>query len=170
MPLSQRQWLNHITCLRPVRSTVRSKFQFWDSRGIVMDQDIFEVAQKIKRIRARNDPDHMNQECENANEASSPPDRKSRNRRITRIMLKAWKASRPWLLASLPELKAKGWTRTKLFRAGRYKYPCGPWGLAFSRNWLREDASFSITVEGYITCTWQETTGRVVTQTWRPSV
>ena len=95
----------------------------------------------------------------------------SKNRSlITKNMLRAWKSSRPWLLARLPELELYGWTRTKLFRAGQLKYPVGPWGIAFSGNWLREDATFTITAEGHMECTWQEPTGRVVAQTWRPSV
>jgi len=95
---------------------------------------------------------------------------KRSRRRISSYLLKSWKTARPWLLARLPELERYGWTRTKLFRAGQLKYPVGPWGIAFSGNWLREDATFTITAEGYIQCTWQEPTGRVVTQTWRPFI
>ena len=132
-----------------------------------MDPDILAVAQMIKRIRARNDPDHVSQECPDANEASPLPGRKSKKRRITRIMIKAWKTSRPWLLDHLPELDSHGWTRTKLFRAGRIKYPCGPWGVAFSRNWLRPDVQVTIEPDGAISWTWTEPTGKEITQASR---
>jgi len=90
---------------------------------------------------------------------------------ITKLMLSAWKTSRPWLLDRLPELQTYGWTRTKLFRAGRYKYPCGPWGVAFSRNWLRPDVQVCIVPEdGAIRWTWTEPSGRTVSQAARPRV
>lgn len=97
----------------------------------------------------------------------------TRNRnssKVTAHMLKAQRQARLWILPRLKELYSLGWTSESLFGVGRLKYPHGPWGVAFSRNWLREDATFTVTPEGHIKCTWQETTGRVVTQTWRPSV
>ncbi len=89
---------------------------------------------------------------------------------VTKGMLRAWKVARSWILSRLTELESYGWTRSKLFRAGQLKYPHGPWGIAFSKNWLRQNASFTVTPEGHIQCTWQETTGRTVTQTWRPFI
>ncbi len=135
-----------------------------------MNRDIFTVAQQIKRIRARNDPDNLTQECQNANEDSPLSSRKSKNRRITGNMLKAWKSSRPWLLARLPDLEEKGWTRTKLFRAGRFKYPCGSWGVAFLSNWLRPDVEITLDTDGSIRWTWTEATGRTVSQASRPFI
>ena len=133
-----------------------------------MNRDIFTVAQQVKRIRARNDPDNVTQECQNANKDSPLSSRKSKNRRITGNMFKAWKAARPWLLARLPELEAQGWTRSKLFRAGRMLYPFGPWGAAWCDNWLIPDVEVKIDSEGAIRWTWTEATGRTVTQAKRP--
>ena len=84
------------------------------------------------------------------------------------LMLRAWKTARPWLLARLPELESHGWTRSQLFRAGRIKYPVGPWGIAFSRNWLRSDVQVTIGPEGEICWTWVEPTGKEITQASRP--
>ena len=90
---------------------------------------------------------------------------------VTRQMLRAWKTARPWLLARLPELERYGWTRSKLFRAGQLKYPVGPWGVAFSRNWLRPDVQVCIVPEdGAIRWTWTEPSGRTVSQAARPRV
>ena len=87
---------------------------------------------------------------------------------VTTGMLEAWKTSRPWLLDHLPELDSHGWTRSQLFRAGRIKYPCGPWGVAFSRNWLRPDVQVTIEPDGAISWTWVEPTGKEITQASRP--
>jgi len=60
----------------------------------------------------------------------------------------SYKAGRAWILSRLDELLGKGWTRRTLFAAGRFSYPCGLWGLAWSSGWgdprvksvfLRED-------------------------------
>jgi len=101
-------------------------------------------------------------------EETDHPKGTTRPRRVTRRMLRAWRLSRPWLLARLPELEALGWTRSKLFRAGRLPYPLGPWGTAFCSNWLIPDVEVKIDSEGAIRWTWTEATGRTVTQAKRP--
>ncbi len=94
-------------------------------------------------------------------EADTPANRPNH---ITPTMLRAWKTARPWILARLPELEAKGWTRRRLFRAGRLRYPHGPWGPAWSRNWLRPGVQIEIEDNGTIRWTWTEATGRITTQ------
>ena len=99
-----------------------------------------------------------------------PESRRVKFRLLTPPMLKAFKASRPWLLDHLPELESHGWTRSQLFRAGRLKYPVGPWGVAFSKNWLRPDVQVTIEPDGAIRWTWVEPSGREVSQAGRPRV
>ncbi len=42
-----------------------------------------------------------------------------------------YRQGRAWCLDHLGTLLASGWTRAGLFRAGRYRYPYGPWGAAW---------------------------------------
>jgi hypothetical protein len=106
------------------------------------------------------DPDQVSDNCIN-------PGRNARSN-ITKHMLSAWKAARPWLLARLPELQGHGWTRTSLFRAGQLKYPHGPWGVGFASNWLRPEVNITIDLDGSIRWTWTELSGREVSQASRP--
>jgi len=93
---------------------------------------------------------------------------KRRKKFITPSMLKAFKTARPFLLSRLNELEAKGWTRRKLFRIGKYKYPLGDWGLAWSGIWQKDGLKVEIKPDGEILFTWTDRTGRETTQSARP--
>lgn len=85
-------------------------------------------------------------------------------KKISPSLLKAYKVARPWLLANLDELKAKGWTRRSLFKAERFAYPFGDWGVAWLKVWLRPGVKVSIEDDGGIAWTWLEAKDRRVTQ------
>jgi hypothetical protein len=50
-------------------------------------------------------------------------------------MVRRFRRARPWLVERLDALQAAGWTRARLFRAGRLRYPFGAWGVAWSHLW-----------------------------------
>lgn len=85
-------------------------------------------------------------------------------KKLSPSLLKAYKASRPWILDHLEELQAKGWTRRSLFKAGRFAYPFGDWGVAWGKVWLRPGVEVSIEDDGAIAWTWLEALDRRVTQ------
>jgi len=83
-------------------------------------------------------------------------------------MVRSYKAGRSWILAHLNELLAAGWTRTGLFRAGRYRYPCGEWGLAWASAWTNPIlGGVAMAEDGTAVFEFRET-GRVVRQTVQP--
>lgn len=47
----------------------------------------------------------------------------------------AFKTGNSWIRARQEQLLELGWTRRTLFRAARFRYPCGGWGLAWNKNW-----------------------------------
>lgn len=59
-----------------------------------------------------------------------------RKSKPTSDMVRTYKAGRRWILAHLDALLAHGWTRPGLFRAGRFRFPCGEWGLSWSSAWV----------------------------------
>lgn len=84
--------------------------------------------------------------------------------KISLSLLKNWKTARPWILDHLDELQAKGWTRRTLFQAGKFKYPHGPWGAAFSDNWRTPGVQVTIDEGGAIRWTWTDKAGAKVSQ------
>lgn len=100
--------------------------------------------------------------------APTAPAAPTRKNHITPSMLESWKVARPWLLAHLPRLQAAGWTRAKLFRAGRLRFPCGPWGVAFLSVWTKDGVQVEIEDGGAIRWTWADATGKTITQAARP--
>lgn len=91
-----------------------------------------------------------------------------RKSKPTPDMVRAYKAGRCWILAHLDGLRALGWTRPGLFRAGRFRYPCGEWGLAWASAWVNPLlGGVAIAEDGSVIFELHET-GRVVRQTARP--
>ncbi|EFL50929.1 zinc finger CHC2-family protein [Solidesulfovibrio fructosivorans JJ]] len=91
-----------------------------------------------------------------------------RNSKPTPDMVRAYKAGRRWILPHLDELLAHGWTRPGLFRAGRFRYPCGEWGLAWASAWINTLlGGVTMAEDGTVVFELNET-GRVVRQTARP--
>jgi hypothetical protein len=100
----------------------------------------------------------------------APHRRLSRPRKSkpTPDMVRAYKAGRRWILAHLDGLLARGWTRPGLFRAGRFRYPCGEWGLAWTSTWGNPRlGGVDMAEDGTVVFELHET-GRVVRQTARP--
>ena len=96
--------------------------------------------------------------------------RLSRPRRSkpTPSMVQAYKAGRRWILAHLSGLHAHGWTRPGLFRAGRFRYPCGEWGLAWASAWGNPIlGGVAMAEDGTVIFELHEV-GRVVRQSSRP--
>jgi DNA primase len=67
---------------------------------------------------------------------------------VTPDLVKKFRLSRQWILKNLPELEAKGWTRKALFRAGRFKHPCGAWGPAWLSVWADPSMTPEISQDG----------------------
>lgn len=100
----------------------------------------------------------------------APPRRLAHPRKSkpTPSMVRAYKAGRRWILAHLDGLLAAGWTRPGLFRAGRFRYPCGEWGLAWTSAWTHPHlARADMAGDGTIIFEFRET-DRVVRQTVAP--
>jgi len=106
----------------------------------------------------------------------STPPRSEPHRRLPRPrgskptprMVQAYKAGRRWILAHLDGLLAHGWTRPGLFRAGRFRYPCGEWGLAWASAWTNPIlGGVAMAEDGTIVFELHEV-GRVVRQSSRP--
>ncbi|MFO8083008.1 MAG: YfjI family protein, partial [Desulfobacterales bacterium] len=85
-------------------------------------------------------------------------------RLVTRMMVETWRVGRAWMLEHLGKLEAAGWTRHELLRAGRFLYPCGTWGLAFTGHWTKEGLKIEIEANGAIAWAWGDATGRTVRQ------
>jgi hypothetical protein len=91
-----------------------------------------------------------------------------RKSKPTPDMVRTYKAGRRWILAHLDALLAHGWTRPGLFRAGRFKFPCGGWGLAWASAWSKPNVgNVSIAENGVVIFDLHEM-GRVVRQTVQP--
>jgi len=91
-----------------------------------------------------------------------------RKSKPTPEMVRAYKLGRAWIHEHTAELLARGWTRAGLYRAGRYRYPCGSWGLAWCGCWGNSDlAGAAIAPDGTVVFELHEP-GRVVRQTVRP--
>lgn len=87
--------------------------------------------------------------------------------RVTPEMVKGYRLAKVWIREHLDELTAAGWARRSLFAAGRFKCPCGAWGLAWAGPWLTDGVEVSIRPDGVVAFTWGEAGGRKVTQTRR---
>lgn len=91
-----------------------------------------------------------------------------RGSKPTPAMVRAYKSGRVWILVHLDELLAAGWTRQGLFRAGRFRYPCGEWGLAWASLWINPIlGGVAMDKDGTVVFELHEA-GRVVRQTSRP--
>uniref|UniRef100_I2PWM7 DNA primase n=1 Tax=Desulfovibrio sp. U5L TaxID=596152 RepID=I2PWM7_9BACT len=93
---------------------------------------------------------------------------RARASKPTPSMVRAYKAGRRWILDHLDGLFAHGWTRPGLFRAGRFRFPCGEWGLSWSSAWSNPILG-GVTMAGDGTVIFElREAGRVVRQSSRP--
>lgn len=91
---------------------------------------------------------------------------KTKFKPVTTELVRNFKISRQWILKNLTELKAKGWTRKKLFGAGRFKHPCGTWGPAWLSVWADPDMTPEIDQDGTLVFNFNKN-GRQYRQTTR---
>lgn len=89
--------------------------------------------------------------------------------RVTPEMVKGYRIARAWIRDHMEDLLSVGWDKRKLYAAGRFKYPCGAWGLAWAGPWTIDEVDVSIRPDGAVAFTWLEAGGRKVTQTQRPT-
>lgn len=58
-----------------------------------------------------------------------------RRKRLPPSAVRGYRKGRAWILQNLAELERLGWSRARLFRAGRTAYGSGRWGLAWAESW-----------------------------------
>lgn len=79
-----------------------------------------------------------------------------------------FRAGFPWITAHLAELLAAGWTRRELFGRGRYHWPIGDWGTAWTLPFGQPDKTPDIGRRGEIVFTFANGHGDLVRQTAWP--
>jgi hypothetical protein len=82
--------------------------------------------------------------------------------------IKTFRAGFPWITAHLAELLAAGWTRRELFGRGRYRWPIGDWGAAWTLPFGQPDKIPNIGRRGEIVFTFANCHGDLVRQTAWP--
>ncbi len=75
----------------------------------------------------------------------------------------AWR----WIKEHRAALLSNGWTMATLTRRAKYRWPVGPWGLAWMPVWCKPCLVVAIGRRGEITFSFQSS-GRSITQTARP--
>ena len=74
-----------------------------------------------------------------------------------------------WINENLSELLQLDWTKTALFRRGRFSYPYGNWGIAWFGVWGKDDVHTDIDKRtGAIRFTFRATDGRIISQAAYP--
>lgn len=70
----------------------------------------------------------------------------------------------PWIKEHRAALLAAGWTMAALVRRGKYRWPCGPWGVAWLPVWSKPGVTTSLARNGKIQFVY-ESNGRTIKQT-----
>lgn len=78
-----------------------------------------------------------------------------------------FRAAWAWITKNREPLLAAGWTPATLFRRARYRWPYGPWGVAWLPVWDRPGIAVTIGTRGAIVFTYPSH-GRTITQTAHP--
>lgn len=73
-------------------------------------------------------------------------------------------AAWPWIKKHRAALLAAGWTMAALVRRGKYRWSCGPWGLAWLPVWSKPGVKTSLARNGKIQFIY-ESNGRTIKQT-----
>lgn len=69
-----------------------------------------------------------------------------------------------WCIEHKKQLLAAGWGKSDLFRRGKFKYPYGNWGLAYSTAWLKPEVQAELRKDGTVVFKW-ERGGKEIVQT-----
>lgn len=69
----------------------------------------------------------------------------------------------PWVKKHRSALLAAGWTMAALVRRARYRWPCGPWGLAWLPVWSKPGVMVTLVRDGKIQFAY-ESNGRTIKQ------
>lgn len=99
---------------------------------------------------------HVREKKVPASRAKKRPRQKIRL--VTRMMVETWRVGRAWILEHLGKLEVTGWTRHELLRAGRFRYPCGTWGSAFTGPWAQKGVKIEVEASGAIVWAWKDAT------------
>ena len=78
-----------------------------------------------------------------------------------------FRAAWAWITKNREPLLASGWTPATLFRRARYRWPYGPWGVAWLPVWDRPGLAVTIGTRGEIVFTFPSHC-RTITQTAHP--
>jgi hypothetical protein len=76
-------------------------------------------------------------------------------------------AAWPWIKEHKAALLAAGWTMAELVRRVKYRWPVGPWGLAWLPVWSKPGVVVTLGGKGGIVFTWRDGE-RTIKQTARP--
>ncbi len=79
------------------------------------------------------------------------------------IFVAAW----PWIKENKAALLAAGWTISSLARRSKFRWPCGPWGLAWLPVWTKPGLTVTIGHRGEVVFTFPSS-GRTITQSAHP--
>lgn len=78
-------------------------------------------------------------------------------------------AAWPWIKNNIQRLLDEGWTRAALLRRSKYRWPCGPWGLAWLSAWTKNDVSITIGRKGSVVFTYTSCDRRITQSALPPS-
>lgn len=103
------------------------------------------------------------QELKMANDSSTTGGQPTPTDYLTEKERNHFKAAWPWIKENKQQLLAAGWTRAALLQRSKFRWPYGPWGLAWLPVWSKEGVSVTIGKAGKIIFTYQSC-GRTITQ------
>ncbi len=114
-------------------------------------------------------PSKHQKQASTQNQPSKPPARKKYTRKAGKRSIPIPERARQahiigaaWCTEHKEQLAAAGWHGSDLFRRGRFRYPLGNWGLAYSSAWLQPDVKAAILPDGSVAFQWQSGTRQIV--------
>jgi len=92
---------------------------------------------------------------------------RSKKAEVTTEQRAHFAAAWPWIKENKGKLSAAGWTMAALTRRSSYRWPCGPWGVAWLSPWSKPGLAVSIGQRGEIVFTFPSG-GRMISQAAYP--
>jgi hypothetical protein len=102
-----------------------------------------------------------------ANDVETPHQACTADTKPTEEQRAYFRSAWPWIAKNKQALITAGWTPATLFRRARYRWPYGPWGVAWLPVWGWPGLVVTIVPRGGIAFTYPSH-GRTITQTAHP--